>query len=65
MLSYKAVREGLSKEVTCEKRPGGNEGTDSKISEGACEPEGTGVAKALWEGMAGVLSEMTAAGTGQ
>lgn len=63
MLSYKAVREGLSKEVTCEKRPEGNEGSDSKISDGACESEGTGVAKVLWEGMAGALSGMTAAGT--
>ena len=37
----------------------------SKISEGACEPEGTGVTKALWEGVAGVLSEMTVAEQGQ
>ena len=65
MLSYKAVREGLSKEVNMREETWRKEGSDSKISEGACEPEGTGVAKALREGVAGVLSEMTVAEQGQ
>lgn len=56
MLFYRVVREGLSREVTCEKRPEGNEGSDSHVSEGACWAE------ALREGTLGAVSETAGAG---
>lgn len=62
VLFYRVVREGLSKEVTGEMRPEGNEGSDSEMSQETCWPEGTGAAKALQRYRAGMLGETSVAG---